>query len=175
MPKRARLPTDQWFPLTPVLSLCRKKSKILFSALSKWGMLNLPSHRQQGPVQKTDEKGTVASAVQIRFLHNESPGPGFILGRWARMKNRLCFPGFSPHRQAVHPSKSKCHLFPEAFLEACPFGSDFSLQFQSTGLVQLAPLSAGCIELRPSTRASFSSDSTKAPDGLSSHVCCWGY
>lgn len=28
--RQARLPTDQWFPLMPVLSLCRKKSKILF-------------------------------------------------------------------------------------------------------------------------------------------------
>lgn len=125
--KQARLPTDQRFPPTPALSLCWKKIKTLFSVLSKWRMLNSPSHRQQGPVQKMDEKGTIASAVLIRFLQNESPGPCFILWRWARMKSRLYFPGFSTYRYAAHPSKSKCRLFPEAFLEACPFGSDFSL------------------------------------------------
>lgn len=38
------LPTGQWLSIMPVLSLCWKKSKILFLALSKWGTLNLQSH-----------------------------------------------------------------------------------------------------------------------------------
>lgn len=142
----------------PLLSLCQKKSEILFLALSKWGTLNLRVTGSRVLCGKLMRK--VYLRCQVIFLQNGSLDPYFIIWRQASMKSRRYCPGFSTRRYAAHSSKSKCHLSLEAFLEACQFGADFSVAAPKPSLPPW-PLSAGCTALQPSTAAS-----TKAPDGL---------
>lgn len=106
--------SDRWFTTTPMLSLCRNKSPVLFSALSEWGTPCLWRHMQQGPTWKTHVKGIIISASQISFLQNESLVPCSHHLETGQREKQTVLPRLLCYLRCAQLSNSKRRLFLEA-------------------------------------------------------------